>query len=685
MYISKIKIHNYRNFKDLEIDYNDGINIIIGHNNAGKSNLLRALSIFFDSNTNKSLEVNDFNKYIPLEKLKAEPPEIIISLTINQSKEENLMSDDLVTVSTWLTKLEETYEAQLTYEFLLPYKEHDHYKKMVKDLNSTEEIWKLINDEFIRLYNYKIWCGNPTNQVTAERESLQKFDFQFLDAIRDVERDMFTGRNTLLKDVLDFFIDYKIKSNTKLTEDERVKELKKEKQEFCDDADTLLHKLQKRMDEGKIEILSYVEDVGASFDKSSPDFAGSISETELYSTLKLIIEYETGMKIPISHNGLGYNNLIFMALLLAKMQVNSDGKYLGSNAKVFPVLAIEEPEAHLHPSMQYQFLKFLSKNKKQKKVRQIFITTHSTHITASCSLDEIICLYKKGNESYVGYPRRVFPDDKSKKYVQRFLDSTKSDMLFADKVILVEGIAEQLLLSVFAKYLGKSLEENHVAVINVGGRHFEYFLHLFNTQENEHSINRKVACLTDYDPERKLKKDNDKFKKCYPFEYNVQGEKYEFQHNTHLNDYIGRKHSNIRAFTQDENYGKTFEYELALNNPSLELLITNSLKNKDEIRNLMEAYKEGKNLSEFEKLLYLSEENKRIFESLNEVDNKTWKPDDKKRALIAARYLNSVDKGENALELAYSLQENLERKDEPEYQNFKVPGYIKDTIDWVCK
>ncbi len=63
MYISRIRIQNYRNFKDMEVDFNDGINVIIGHNNAGKSNLINALSMFFDSNTKKSLEIDDFNKY----------------------------------------------------------------------------------------------------------------------------------------------------------------------------------------------------------------------------------------------------------------------------------------------------------------------------------------------------------------------------------------------------------------------------------------------------------------------------------------------------------------------------------------------------------------------------------------------------------------------------------------------
>ncbi|MDQ9746052.1 AAA family ATPase, partial [Acinetobacter baumannii] len=81
-------------------------------------------------------------------------------------------------------------------------------------------------------------------------------------------------------------------------------------------------------------------------------------DTELYSALKLIIEIETGIKLPATRNGLGYNNLLFISLLLAKMQKDSSKDYLGSNAKNFSILAFEEPEAHLHPNMQYKLLKF---------------------------------------------------------------------------------------------------------------------------------------------------------------------------------------------------------------------------------------------------------------------------------------------------------------------------------------
>lgn len=683
MYISEIQINNYRCFRDITVNFNDGINVIIGHNNAGKSNLIKALSLFFDSNVKKMLYIDDFNKGISLEKLKLEPPKISINLTISQSNNEDLMSDDLVTVSNWLTKLENPYEAKLTYEFFLPSKENDKYIDMVKGLEREEDIWSLINDEFIRLYTYKIWGGEPINQVIADSESLQKFDFQFLNAVRDVERDMLTGKNTMLKSVLDFFMDYEIKANIELSDEQKRNQIKAKKHDFTKYASDLLDKLQQRMKAGKQQILSYSKEIGASFDKSSPNFDGTISDIELYSALKLIVEYETGIKIPASNNGLGYNNLIFMSLLLSKMQVNSDGEYLGSNAKVFPVLSIEEPEAHLHPSMQFQFLKFLKKNINENRVRQVFITTHSTHIASSVLLDEMICLYKKDSETYVAYPGKVFlNDDKSKKYVQRFLDATKSDMLFADKIILVEGIAEQLLLSIFAEYIGISLEENHVAVINVGGRYFEHFLKLFDSKRDS-TINRKVACITDIDPERKAVSGG-KFGKTYPFEYGTETEIYEYKQNTYLNAYDDNSYPNIEVFTQDKKYGKTFEYDLILSNPTLELLITDSMDNKNEIKSLMDLYKKNEGLDELKKELRKSEENNRICDSMDKVIE-GWTDDDKKKAIIAARYLNSVGKGENALELAYVLKENLNEKGTDKYKEFNVPNYIKNAIEWVCE
>lgn len=686
MYISQIHIKGFRNFKDNKILFNDGINVIIGHNNAGKTNLLKALSLVINTNSSKRLEVDDLYKNIPIKGLREAPPKVSIELSISQSIGEQLNSDDLVTVSNWLTKLEPPYEALLTYEFFLPEKEIERYIKSLEFVTDDTKAWEIIQRDFIRLYTYKIWGGFAQMQNPADSDSLQKFDFQFLDAIRDVERDMFSGRNTLLREVLDFFMDYEIKSDEGTEPNTKDTKLKEKKDEFITESQRLIKLVKDRMQGGKKHILSYATETGASFHKAHPDFDGSLSDIDIFSALKLIVRYETGMTVPVTHNGLGYNNLIYMSLLLAKMQVNSDGNYLGGNAKVFPILAIEEPEAHLHPAMQYKLLKFLRENKDtKKKVRQIFVTTHSTQITSAVSLDEIICLHDENGKLTIGYPGKVFPNDdsgkKAKAYVQRFLDATKSDMLFAQKVILVEGLAEQLLLSTLAKCSNesRSLEDNHIAVINVGGRYFEYFLHLFDSP-NAHIIPKRIACLTDRDPERKDRnKNKPNYEKCYPFEFNQTPDQYDYQDNATDKISQYKDHPNIRFFSQAPDTGKTFEYDLVLHNPNLTLLITDSMKNQVEIKKMIECYRDNKPLAEIEAELRDSDENDRIKESI--VANTSWCDDNKKKALIAARYLNSVGKGENALELAHVLEENF-KKETPE--PFIVPDYISKAIEWIC-
>ena len=684
MYISGIEIKNFRSFDNINIDFHEGVNVLIGHNNSGKSNLLRALAIIFDRTVKKQLSVEDFNNSLTIDSLKKQSPKIVITVRIKQSENEDLMTDELITVSNWLTKLEEPYEAKIQYEFFLPISEEKNYVDTVNKANNKEEIWNIIRSQFIRLYISKIWGGNPENQVPIDNDNLNKFDFQFLDAIRDVERDMFSGRNTLLKSVIDFFLDYDIKSDKNITEEEQKMKLQERKDIFSTHSSQLIKNIQERLDSGNQEILSYIEEIGASYDKSTPDFEGQLSESEIYMVLQLIVRQTTGMSIPITHNGLGYNNLIFMALLLSKMQADSDGEFLGSNAKVFPILAIEEPEAHLHPTMQNEFIKFLKNNIKDKKVKQIFITTHSTHISSSTNIDDIICLYKKNDIGNVSYPGRILGENniKSKKYVQRFLDATKSNMLFAEKIIFVEGLAEQLLLNIFAEYLGKSLEKNHVAVINVGGRYFEHFLHLFDSN-NKGAIDRKVSCITDLDPVRKCKTKNN-YKACYPFEYNMNLEEFDYSTNDLLNEYEDEKHNNIRAFVQSKKYGKTFEYQLILDNPSLKLLLTESIANKKELIELMNLYSSNATFSELINTLSNSHENNRIKESLKNT-NIDWNEEQKKKALIASRYLNSEGKGENALELASVLKDNLELKNQDEYQEFIVPEYIANAIEWVCE
>ena len=378
---------------------------------------------------------------VSLEEIKAHSPFVSISLTIKKSHiDYNEQEEDLRVVANWFTKMEGDYEAMLTYQFYLPAEKEDEYLAAMNDVEDLKSCWNIIENDFLRYYVYKLLAGTLESPAQPEMDKLERFDFQFLGAMRNVEDDMFYGRSTMLKDVLHFFIDYGVKINTEKTKEEKELQLKEIKRSFGEEASSLMTLLLERLEEGKDVMLDYAQETGASFNNAQPDFKSILTEHDLFSALKLIIKYGDDIEISATHNGLGYNNLVYMSLLLSKMQADADGGYMGDNAKVFPILAIEEPEAHLHPAMQYKFLKFLDKNlKKDHKVRQIFITTHSSQITAAVKLDDIICLHRNSNGiTYVSYPGKVFSDSlddqKSKNYVQRFLDATKSDMLFANKV-----------------------------------------------------------------------------------------------------------------------------------------------------------------------------------------------------------------------------------------------------------
>jgi len=410
--------------------------------------------------------------------------------------------------------------------------------------------------------------------------------------------------------------------------------------------------------------------------------------------LRLIVE-KSGLKLPIKNNGLGYNNLLFIALILAKIQMERSAS-MGNNAKIFPIMAIEEPEAHLHPSMQFKFLQFLEKNlNTHKQVRQVFITSHSTHITSAVDLDSIICLYKDMDDiQRVGYPGNVFSDEQddqdSKIYVKRFLDATKSNMLFANRLIFVEGISEQLLLPCFAAYLDKEdhLLNEHVCIVNVDSRTFKHFLKIFeyHPDKKPKAINKKVVCITDADPVKKEKEPEGShrryWKTCYPFELYQDPKNFEYQSlSSHAKSLIERSqhYANIEVYTSPEGKGKTLEYELAVANPSCRLLITECFpsrgKNRDAFfEQIMQAYDDGKTLEE---LIALCSHD----DITGSINSSTWEETEKKKALIASVYHGAIEnmKGEHAFYLEKQLRDNLIK----DKKTFNVPEYIKHSIDYI--
>ncbi|MFD2869141.1 ATP-dependent endonuclease [Kurthia populi] len=697
MYISQLVLKNFRGFSGNEtiINFKEGINVILGENNAGKTTIIKALDILFNNKSSKKLGINDFNRDIDLDVLKDTPPYIIIAAKLTESPEEDEYSEELVAVANWLTKIVSPYEAKITLEYSLPENEISNYQVFMsnKQMNKNE-YWNYLEQHFLKKYVIKIYIGNPELKNQLNPIELAKFDFQFLSAIRDVERDLFKGNNSLLKEVIDFYMDYEIKSNIGLSNIERTKQISVKKEEFSRESKELIKILKERMRIGEEQILKYVNNTGAGIDKSKPVFDGEIFDTELYSSLRLIVEKVTGIKLPATSNGLGYNNLIFISILLSKMQRDASGTYLGSNAKTFSILAIEEPEAHLHPSMQYKFLQFLKKNN-QSEVRQIFVTTHSPNITAAVDLEDIIILQKEDNERIrLAYPSKVFDtkttddDDeikakkKSREYVGRFLDVTKADLFFAKNIILVEGIAEQLIIPEFSRKMGKDLEDSHTTIINIGGRYFNHFLRLFDIDASEYALKKKVACITDLDPVRKKitknNTENDKvtseWSKCPPILLDLNSNQYAYKDtsNNLLNTQFFS--DNIQIFTQRKKLSSTLEYELIRINPEKKELIMDAVSNQKELTELIDMVSRSENINKIVDRLRqctLKTELQMALENGKIADSQ-----ENRIAILASRYLMSIKKGEAAQELAYLISSD-------ENEMITIPDYIVEAIKWI--
>lgn len=679
MYIKEIEISNFRSFKKALIPFHEGVNVIIGHNNTGKSNLLRAMGLVLGHNYSHRLGVSDLFYETDLVVLKQQSPQIKITLVLRRSADENLDSAGMALFANMMTDQALSEEAELRYEFKLDGSQEQNYKADVANASTAKEIWKIIEQDYIRLYKSSRLGGNQAAGININ-ETLEQIDFQFLDAIRDVSRDLYAGYNPLLRDVLNFFIDYSVKNDSRKKEDKIKEELKTLKDGFIQQSKPLMQTLQNRLQNGKNVFLKYALDTGATFNGAEPDFDGTVTENEMFAVLRMVIKYAVGIEVPATYNGLGYNNLIYMSLLLARMQADGSITYMKRNAKVLSFLAVEECEAHLHPAMQYKFLKFLQDNNLNGHVRQIFMTSHSTQIASAVKLDDLICLTSPAlGQINVGYPRAIYKEESSndmvsKQYVQRFLDATKADMFFANRLVFVEGIAEELLLPVFARYLNKNLTDEHVLVVNMGGRYFNHFLKLFDTK-NPYTINKKIVCLTDIDPCRKKKGDNKNYEACYPYEYNIDTDNYDYKHHadTEVDQYVA--HPNIRFYRQDVTYGKTLEYDLMRENPNCELLLTDSVSNRDEIKAMMAELDVNKMMGKMRN----SEANTRIKSS---IDQSGWEDEEKRKALLASRYLNSVSKGCNALELNVALMNNLD-KPEDNRDEFHVPQYIVDALTWL--
>jgi putative ATP-dependent endonuclease of OLD family len=193
----------------------------------------------------------------------------------------------------------------------------------------------------------------------------------------------------------------------------------------------------------------------------------------------------------VEQNGLGFNNLIYMAVVLSELAFNRTASYCG--------LLVEEPEAHLHPQLQailLGYLKTVEKPIADERPVQVFVTSHSPNFAALADIDSICCIYDSPTGPVAFAPRGVAFGKGKREKLQRYLNVTRAELFFARRIVFVEGAAELFLVEALAKKAGYDLRKHSISVISTDGLNFDAFLPLFGDK----AMQIPVAVVTDADP-----------------------------------------------------------------------------------------------------------------------------------------------------------------------------------------
>lgn len=459
MYLSNIKLWNFRKYGEvgspfdltkpnLDLNFTKGLNVLIGENDSGKTGIIDAIKLVLKTHSYDYIKVEDKDFFDGSTRFRIELEFC------------DLTDDEAKNFTEWLG-WKGTGTAAKT------------FLKLNYDVTR--------NNNKISPSDVKAGTDSEGYLLTAEAKEYIKTTY--LRPLRDAENELVSKRNSRLSQILLGDPTFKNKDQNHelvhMFEGLNMNLQKYFKGEEISFIDKDGNPTRQTYEDGKAikdKIDGYIKD----FYEEGIFTEFNVSSTELKSILEkfsLFLESQRNV-------GLGTLNRLFMAAELLHLNKEDwHGLRLG---------LIEELEAHLHPQAQMQVIKALQR---QEKI-QLILSTHSPNLASKVKLENLILCHNK-NAFPLGKEYTMLEPD-SYKYLEKFLDATKSNLFFAKGVILVEGWAEEILIPSFARSIGIDLTAKGISVVNIGNVGFQHYVDIFLRKKEPH-MSIPIAVITDSD------------------------------------------------------------------------------------------------------------------------------------------------------------------------------------------
>lgn len=434
MHIDKISVRNFRNLADIDLDLTPG-SVIVGANRSGKSNLLHALRLVLDSsmpNTERSLSREDFWDGLSDGSVDWDPMiagEVIeISVDITDFQSEPIvvaaLGDALLTGNPMRARL--TYRWAPTDTATMAGATRKPYK------------WRIFGG------------GDEARYIGVElREYIW---LSFLHALRDVEADIRAWRRSPLRGLLEAAASAAA-ANSDL---EQVRAAMDSANKQINDLESIAE-LGKRIGDKTITMVGNDQALETQLGVAPKD------PISIIRTMHLYVDGDARRRLALA--SLGTLNVLYLALLELGLE-----ERLKTRDLAHLVLAVEEPEAHLHPHLQRIIFRRLLAD--QGRSRTTVVTTQSPFIASVAPPKSLVALRTIDNRTVAAAASSANLEEVDWQDIGRYLDATRAEMVFAKRVLLVEGYGEQVLLPALAKAAGVELDKSGISVCAIHGTHF---------------------------------------------------------------------------------------------------------------------------------------------------------------------------------------------------------------------